>query len=225
MLRFLFTSLHQRYSKRTKWHISRFGQCSMPNTLYIPSLMVENNVLDLCVNKFSDIHAVSAFVRQHSGGVFVRHRCATDLNAIQDSSVDYIFADPPFGQNIYYADCSLLWEGWLQQYTDESKEIVVSERRNGGLFKNLGDYERLMQDAFAQMFRVLKPDRWATIEFNNSDGAVFYAITSAVKTVGFEIVNMLLLDKNQKSFKQIQGQRVKPMLWIRMFCLTCVSLL
>jgi hypothetical protein len=64
-----------------------------------------------------------------------------------------------------------------------------------------------MQHAFAQMFRVLKPDRWATIEFNNSDGGVFNAIKSAVQTVGFEIVNMLLLDKNQKSFKQIQGAK------------------
>jgi len=26
------------------------------------------------------------------------------------------------------------------------------------------------------MFRVLKPGRWATVEFNNSDGQVFEAI-------------------------------------------------
>ena len=30
-----------------------------------------------------------------------------------------------------------------------------------------------------EMFRVLKPGRWATVEFNNSDGAVFEAIKQA----------------------------------------------
>jgi S-ribosylhomocysteine lyase LuxS involved in autoinducer biosynthesis len=206
-LKFLFTSLHNRYSKRTKWHISRFGQGAMPNNLYIPSLMVENNILDLCVNKFSDICAVSAFVGTHGNNVVVRKGSATRFSEIPDSSVDYIFADPPFGQNIYYADCSLLWEGWLQEFTYESKEIVVSERRTGGNFKDLGEYRRLMTDAFTEMFRVLKPNRWATIEFNNSDGSVFEAIKAAVTSVGFRIANMLLLDKDQKTYKQIQGAK------------------
>ena len=205
--KFLFTSLHNRYSKRTKWHISRFGQGAMPNNLYIPSLMVENNILDLCVNKFSDICAVSAFVDSHSNRIVVRKGSATRLGEIPDSSVDYVFADPPFGQNIYYADCSLLWEGWLQDFTDEANEIVVSERRTGGNFKDLQEYKRLMNEAFAEMFRVLKPNRWATIEFNNSDGAIFEAIKAAVTSVGFQIANMLLLDKDQKTYKQIQGAK------------------
>jgi DNA modification methylase len=204
-LRFLFTSLHGRYSKRTKWHQSRFGQCAMPNNLYIPSLMVENNILDLCVNKFSDIEAVSAFVGRHPQSVTVLNGSATDLGTIPDVSVDYVFADPPFGQNIYYADCSLLWEAWLQRFTDESKEIVVSERRSGGSFKKLEDYQRLMTCTLVEVFRVLKPNRWATIEFNNSDGRVFDAIKIAVADAGFQIANMLLLDKTQKSFKQMKG--------------------
>ncbi len=207
VLRFLFTSLQGRYSKRTKWHRSRFGQCAMPNNLYIPSLMVENNMLDLCINKFADICAVSAFVSSHRNPIVVRKGSATRFSEMPDRSIDYIFADPPFGQNIYYADCSLLWEGWLQDFTDEENEIVVSERRTGGNFKDLPEYRRLMTEAFAEMFRVLKPNRWATIEFNNSDGSVFEAIKAATKTAGFEIANMLLLDKDQKSFKQIQGAK------------------
>jgi hypothetical protein len=51
----------------------------------------------------------------------------------------------------------------------------------------------------------LKPGRWATIEFNNSDGQVFEAIKHAVRSAGFEIQNMMFLDKEQKTFKQIKG--------------------
>jgi hypothetical protein len=179
----------------------------MPNNLYIPSLMVENNILDLCINKFSDICAVSAFVSSHGNPIAVRKGSATKFGEMVDSSIDYIFTDPPFGQNIYYADCSLLWEGWLQEFTEEANEIVVSERRTGGNFKDLQEYKRLMTEAFSEMFRVLKPNRWATIEFNNSDGSVFEAIKAAVTSVGFEIANMLLLDKSQKTYKQIQGAK------------------
>jgi hypothetical protein len=62
-----------------------------------------------------------------------------------------------------------------------------------------------MTRALTEVFRVLKPNRWATIEFNNSDGRVFDGIKKAVTDAGFRIVNMLLLDKTQKSFKQVKG--------------------
>ena len=39
-------------------------------------------------------------------------------------SIDYIFTDPPFGSNIFYADCSILWEAWLQDFTDMKQEAV-----------------------------------------------------------------------------------------------------
>jgi hypothetical protein len=43
------------------------------------------------------------------------------------------------------------------------------------------------------------------VEFNNSDGQVFEVIKKAARDAGFEIENMLFLDKIQKSFKQIKG--------------------
>ena len=34
------------------------------------------------------------------------------LKGLPDDSVDYIFTDPPFGENIYYADLNFLVESW-----------------------------------------------------------------------------------------------------------------
>jgi len=76
---------------------------------------------------------------------------------------------------------------------------------DGFVFKEMEDYANDMSHAFGEIYRVLKPGRWAVIEFNNSDGAVFEVIKRAVTLAGFEIANMLLLDKEQKSFKQVQG--------------------
>ncbi len=45
---------------------------------------------------------------------------------IEGGCIDYIFTDPPFGSNIFYADCNLIWEAWLDQgFTDQSQEAVV----------------------------------------------------------------------------------------------------
>jgi hypothetical protein len=136
---------------------------------------------------------------------------ASELKGLSECSVDYVFADPPFGGNIFYADASILWESWLDDFTDERREMVYHRRsrqqrqRDGYTFKTLEDYAKDMTTAFDKMFRVLKPGRWATVEFNNKDGSVFEAIKRAVRSAGFEIANMLLLDKAQKSFKQVKG--------------------
>lgn len=130
------------------------------------------------------------------------------LSGIPDDCIDYVFTDPPFGSNIFYGDCSFLWESWLGELTDLQQEAVWNKSvkpEEGG--KTLDDYGHLMAAAFQEMFRVLKPGRWATVEFNSSDGKVFAAIKKAVAEAGFQIANMLLLDKAQKSFKQTKGAR------------------
>jgi DNA modification methylase len=163
----------------------------------------ENHVLDDFMERQEVLMALASKINTER--VLVRESSATDLSELPDSSVDYVFTDPPFGSNLFYADCSMLWESWLGQYTDERFEMVVSDRRLGGPFKTLDDYAKMMTAAIREMYRVLKPGRWATVEFNNSDGKVFEAIKRAVYEAGFQIANMLLLDKTQKSFKQTKG--------------------
>lgn len=124
---------------------------------------------------------------------FVRVGSATSLAELPDSCVDYVFTDPPFGSNIYYSEPNLLWEVWLGRTTDIVEEAVVHRKNDGGT-KRLPDYARLMTEAFTELYRVLKPGRWATVEFNNSDGSVFEVIKQSIRNVGFEIANMLLLD-------------------------------
>ena len=175
----------------------------LTGTLYIGSLWRENHVLDDFMERQEVIITLASKI--NTGQVLVREGSASDLSEIPDRSVDYVFTDPPFGSNLFYADCSMLWESWLGHYTDERDEMVVSDRRAGGLFKTLDDYAKMMTAAICEMYRVLKPGRWATIEFNNSEGKVFEAIKRAVQDAGFQIANMLLLDKAQKSFKQTKG--------------------
>jgi hypothetical protein len=131
---------------------------------------------------------------------------ATRLNAVSDAVIDYIFTDPPFGSNIFYADCNLIWEAWLDQgFTDQGQEAVVHVKHKD---KNtLPDYARLMTDAFREMYRVLKPGRWASVVFHNSDDRIWQSILEAVDAAGFELAEINAFDKAQLSFKGIRGQK------------------
>ena len=40
----------------------------------------------------------------------VRCGTAADFSEIAEESIDYIFTDPPYGANMFYADCNILWE-------------------------------------------------------------------------------------------------------------------
>jgi hypothetical protein len=206
-LQFAFTAIAFRTSRRRIVYCPKGGGWAstvISGTLYIPSLNAEANVAGSFEDKLNGVIQLAAQSRADDA-VHVALRDATHLSDIPSESIDYVFADPPFGKNIYYADCSLLWESWLNAFTDESREIVINERRRGGNFKDIVEYGRLMYVAFSEIFRVLKPNRFLTIEFNNSDGRVFEVIKQAVLASGFGIVSMLLMDKGGKTYKQMKA--------------------
>ncbi|MGZ9709412.1 DNA methyltransferase [Glaciimonas sp. GNP009] len=118
---------------------------------------------------------------------------------IPNSSVDYIFTDPPFGENIYYADLNFLVESWHRLTTDAEPEAIVDRVRS----KGVPEYQHLMQSCFAEYYRVLKPGHWMTVVFSNSRAAVWNAIQVALQHVGFVVAEVTALDKIQGSFQQV----------------------
>lgn len=205
-LHFLLTSISLSYAKTTCYNFGKRGNRGITGTLYVASFTTENALPRILGNKWPDVLVAFEAATWRDANCRVVRGSAGNMNQLPDESLDYIFTDPPFGSNIFYADCSFLWESWLGEKTSLTEEAVWNKSvtaAEGG--KSLSDYERLMAASFAEMFRVLKPGRWCTVEFNNSDGTVFQAIKRAVEAAGFEIANMLLLDKAQKSFKQTKG--------------------
>ena len=118
---------------------------------------------------------------------------------LPDDSVDYIFTDPPFGENIYYADLNFLVESWHEVLTDSAPEAIVDRVRDKSVF----DYQFLIEASFSEYHRVLKPGRWMTVVFSNSKAAVWNAIQVALQRAGFVVAEVTALDKKQGSFKQV----------------------
>jgi predicted RNA methylase/transcription elongation factor Elf1 len=133
-----------------------------PGTLYIPSLVKELNI----INQFRDAvrDFSNAYEEYDVGQTIITTQSSTSVPQISENSIDYIFTDPPFGSNIMYSELNFLWESWLKVLTNESEEAIVSQQHG----KNLSDYQRLMTRCFRENYRILKPGRWTTIEFHNS---------------------------------------------------------
>ena len=124
---------------------------------------------------------------------------------IPDNSVDYVFTDPPFGENTYYADLNFLVESWHGVLTNAAPEAIVDRFKK----KGLPEYQRLMQRCFEEYQRVLKPGRWITVVFHNSRNAVWTAIQEAMLAAGFVVADVRTMDKQQGSYRQVTSTAVK----------------
>jgi DNA modification methylase len=170
----------------------------LPLVYYVPSQIAEVTPWYVLSGKLKRLEKVF-----HSLP-YIPNACAiatgdTASVALQDESLDYIFTDPPFGANIFYADLNLITESWHRVFTDATNEAVVDKFKN----KDLSEYHSLMLSCFKRYYSALKPGRWLTVEFSNSSAAVWNAIQSTLQDAGFIVANVSVLDKQQGSFRAV----------------------
>ena len=212
-LRFAFTAILPRASKRYQWSANR-PLNAQNQTYYIAPVYYEWNIFELFERKIdAAIRAdemlyrdTPLFPRQSAKDVTYRLTSADNLAYIPDASVDYIFTDPPFGSNIFYSDMSLFHEAWLGEVTDYTSEAVV---HTTGKHKNdaVQRYENLLRRAFAEAFRILKPRRYMSVVFGNSSGRIWGLVQRALREAGFKAapVHVAILDKGQRSVKGLNS--------------------
>ena len=169
--------------------------------LYIGSISVEKNIikgirevkLQTLLKAFNDIDWGSDEIR-------ISTQSNTELD-IPNNSVDYIFTDPPFGQDIIYSEMNFISEAWLNNFTNNKDEIIICKSHG----KSIAEYEELLTKSFKEMYRVLKYNKSASIVFHNSKKDVWNATLRALYASGFKVMDTSILDKKQGSIKQVKS--------------------
>jgi 16S rRNA G966 N2-methylase RsmD len=207
-LLFAFTACLTRASKRYQWSKQRPLNAANAN-YYVAPVFYEWNVFDLFARKVAAVSRSDDWIRElrGEGSLFetnldVRYDIASaDSLALSNASVDYIFTDPPFGSNLFYADMALFQEGWLGKFTDVAQEAVIDRSRSGNRKSNR--YEQLLVDALRECKRVLKHGGRISMVFGNSSGSVWALVQRAIAAAGLEIEPdaLVVLNKGQRSVK------------------------
>lgn len=196
IMKIWFTSQIVNISKLNRYRPTiSFPYNPLSGTLYIGSQVSEPNVFQAYINKLKKFENAISSITKHN---FVSIVSATNLN-IENNSIDYIFTDPPFGDNLSYSELNFIWECWLKVITNIEKEGII----NASQSKYLKEYNDLMYASFREYYRVLKPKRWITVVFHNSKSSVWNGIQDAITKAGFLISQVTTLDKQQGSFKQV----------------------
>ena len=151
---------------------------------------------------------------------------ARDL-PLDDASVDCVVFDPPYEENVCYAELSDFFYVWLKRtagyvflddfadyLTEKDQEAISSPAR----FKNraaksksakmlaLADYQEKMAEIFAECRRVIKDDGIATVMFNHKSTAAWDALTVGLIDAGFAITRTWPVKTEAESSIHIKGR-------------------
>ncbi len=196
-LKFILTAIMKIMTRMYRY--APHGKCTagMPGTLYLPSVTHEYSIFDVIERRIGIYTEWLNAASKYSNHVVVS---CNDLghSTVPEKTIDYIFTDPPFGGNLNYSELNYLWEAWLGVVTNNANEAIMNKTQK----KALNEYQDLMEQCFREYYRVLKPGRWMTVEFHNSQNAIWNAIQEAIQKAGFVIADVRTLDKKQASFKQ-----------------------
>ena len=146
---------------------------------------------------------------------------------LDDELVDCIVFDPPYEENVCYAELSDFFYVWLKRtagylfpddfadyLTEKDQEAIASPAR----FRNraskgrsaktlaLNDYRDKMAEIFAECRRVIKTDGIMTVMFNHKSTAAWDALTVALIDAGFAITRTWPVKTEAESSMHIKGK-------------------
>jgi putative DNA methylase len=138
--------------------------------------------------------------------LFITRGSATSLDYIKSASVNLICVDPPYYDNVMYAELSDFFYVWMKRsighlypefFTDEltnkDDETVANVARFASLDNRRKrelaekDYERKMTASFQEMHRVLHPNGVLTVMFTHKRTEAWNTLARALIEAGFTI--------------------------------------
>jgi len=217
LMKFRFTSIVHLASKLTPDRPTRpFSSFWAMHSYWIPPIFMESNVWQLFESaiqgrqgllkgKEDSNEAIKYYKEgkssedlENDANILIATQSALSLKgkpaSIPKESVDYVFTDPPYGGSIQYMELSAIWVSWLKGEKNDSRfdlkfdeEITINENQE----KDFDYYHKMLKASFEQVFDALKPGRWLTVTFHNTDIKIYNSIIKAVVLAGFDLEKII----------------------------------
>ena len=194
LLRFCLSGINNYISRKQGFF---GGGGGVAGTLFTPSIHLERNVFDVLNRKLKKLVAL----KMVPASSIVSCSSSTQCYKEAINSLDYIFIDPPFGENLQYSELNSFIEYWQHVFTAGDNDCVM----NYVAKKDIEFYREVISKSFSNFYRLIKPGRWMTVEFSNTSASIWNSIQTALTDAGFVVASVNGLDKQQKGFNAIMN--------------------
>lgn len=203
-LLFVFTSCLYRVSLMYRLRVDGKGGL-LSGTLYVPPVAQDINFWNVYEERFRKIYKGLSILNKRKittkNDILVLNGSATDMKEIPDESIDYCYTDPPYGSNINYNELNLLWESWLEKFTDKAKELIISNK------KSPSEYKNELESSFKEIWRVLKFESIFTLVFHHTDPKIWSLVQEAVFNTKFSLFSYSEIASRMTTAKQTQYRK------------------
>lgn len=130
------------------------------------------------------------------GHAVIECKSATDLNSIENASIDLVITDPPFGGLIHYSELADFFLAWLriplrarypETFGSEESPKALEAVANPAREPDDPDafYQRLLTQCWHEANRTLKPGGILAFTFHHSEDEPWVAVLEALFDAGF----------------------------------------
>lgn len=125
---------------------------------------------------------------------------AAHIDGIDEKSVDLVCMDPPYYDNVQYAELSDFYYVWQKRtlkdlfpdvfsirLTNKRDEAVANPSRDGSVKNAKHEYQRLMQEIFKESRRLVKDDGVMTLMFTHKAQDAWETLTRSLIEAGWVI--------------------------------------
>jgi hypothetical protein len=209
-LRILLTWISLKCSRMMRYCSDGIGRI-LAGTYYIPQVGRDSNVLAYLKEAFGDVlahHQLKLLSFPAFPALVISTQDSRSLSDIPDSSVDYIFTDPPYADKEQYGELNYVWEAWMGfDTTWLDQEIIVNETRG----KHESDWANDMRAVMAHCYRVLKHGRWLSLCYHDTSEGTWALIQDIMAEAGFvpdQAEKAIFISTSQKTHNQIHADKV-----------------
>jgi len=165
-----------------------------------------NSGFSWCLSQILDAYKGLSILAQNDNGehpdLTIYNKTAAHIPQISEKSVDLICMDPPYYNNVQYAELSDYFYVWqkrtlkdlysnyfTRRLTNKQDEAVANPDRDGSNENSKKAYERMMGEVFSECKRVIKSNGLLTIMFTHKSQDAWEALTHSLITNGWIITS------------------------------------